>query len=93
MSGAFQVSTNIQAQQAFNQLRRMQESLSDRRERLATGSRINGASDDATGLSIAAKLESKIGGQEQSVRNINDAKSMLRTAEEGLSSQPNLLKR
>jgi flagellin len=91
MSGAFQVSTNIRAQQAFNQLRRMQERLSDRRERLATGSRINGASDDATGLQIAAKLESKIGGQKQSVRNINDAKSMLRTAEEGLSSQLDLL--
>ena len=50
-------------------------------ERLASGSRINSASDDAAGLGIGSKMTSQIRGLDQAVRNSNDAISMLQTAD------------
>ena len=55
-------------------------------ERLATGLRINRAADDAAGLSIATKLESKIRGNSAARRNIGDGISSARTAGGGLSA-------
>lgn len=50
-------------------------------ERLATGLRVNSASDDAAGLGIGAKMESQIRGLNQAVRNANDGISMVQTAD------------
>jgi flagellin len=91
MSSAFQINTNIQSQRALLDLQNTNEELATRQERLSTGLRINSAEDDAAGFEIAAKLESKIGGQEQASRNISDAKSMLSVAEGGLDSQLDIL--
>lgn len=88
----FQVNTNIQAQRSLRNLKKTQEKLSSHQERLTTGKRINKASDDAAGARIASTLEAKIGGQKQAIRNIGDTKSLLRTAEGGLTSQLDILK-
>jgi flagellin len=50
-------------------------------ERLSTGKRINGASDDAAGVAIASRLTSEIRGTNQAVRNAMDGQAMLDTAE------------
>ena len=50
-------------------------------ERLATGKRINSASDDAAGLAIGERMESQIRGMQQASRNSNDAISMIQTAD------------
>jgi flagellin len=50
-------------------------------ERLATGRRINSASDDAAGLAIASKMTSQVKGLEQASRNANDAISLVQTVE------------
>ena len=50
-------------------------------ERLATGKRINGASDDAAGVAIASRLTSEIKGTNQAIRNAMDDQAMLDTAE------------
>jgi len=50
-------------------------------ERLATGKRINSASDDAAGLAIASRMSSQVKGLEQAARNANDAISMTQTVE------------
>ena len=50
-------------------------------ERLATGKRINGASDDAAGVAIASRLTSEIKGTNQAIRNAMDGQAMLDTAE------------
>ena len=50
-------------------------------ERLSTGKRINGASDDAAGVAIASRLTSEIRGTNQAIRNAMDDQAMLDTAE------------
>jgi flagellin len=91
MASAFAINTNIQAQQAFQNLQETNDQLSQRRERLTTGLRINEASDDAAGFQIANQLEAKTGAQGQALRNIGDAKSALSTAEGALDSQLSIL--
>ncbi len=91
MSSFSQINTNIQAQQAFQNLSDTSEELATRRERLSTGLRINSASDDAAGFEIAEGLEARTGSQQQALRNIGDAKSALSVAEGGLDSQLNIL--
>lgn len=88
---SFRINTNIQAQQAFQNLQNSNEQLSSLRERLTTGKRINEASDDAAGFEIANQLESKTGAQGEALRNIGDAKSLLSTAEGSLDSQLDIL--
>ncbi|MCS3677356.1 flagellin [Salinibacter ruber] len=91
MSTFSQINTNIQSQQAFQNLSDTSEELSTRRERLSTGLRINSASDDAAGFEIAKGLEARTGSQQQALRNIGDAKSALSTAEGALDSQLDIL--
>jgi flagellin len=91
MSNAFAINTNVQAQQAFQNLQNTNDQLSQLRERLTTGLRINEASDDAAGFQIANQLEAKTGAQGQALRNIGDAKSALGTAEGALDSQLSIL--
>ena len=91
MSNAFAINTNIQSQQAFQNLQGTNDELSQLRERLTTGLRINEASDDAAGFQIANQLEAKTGAQGQALRNIGDAKSALSTAEGALDSQLSIL--
>jgi len=91
MANAFAINTNIQAQQAFQNLQSTNDQLSQLRERLTTGLRVNEASDDAAGFQIANQLEAKTGAQGQALRNIGDAKSALSTAEGALDSQLSIL--
>ncbi|WP_251953402.1 flagellin N-terminal helical domain-containing protein [Salinibacter ruber] len=91
MSNAFAINTNIQSQQAFQNLSETNDELSQLRQRLTTGLRINEASDDAAGFEIANQLEARTGAQEQALRNIGDSKSLLSTAEGSLDSQLNIL--
>ncbi|WP_459444912.1 flagellin [Alphaproteobacteria bacterium US3C007] len=50
-------------------------------ERLSTGKRINGASDDAAGVAIASRLTSEIKGTNQAIRNAMDGQALIDTAE------------
>lgn len=62
-------------------------------ERIASGSRINSAADDASGLAISNRLSSQISEFSQGIRNANDGVSYLQTAEAGLSSITDNLQR
>jgi flagellin len=48
-------------------------------ERLASGKRINGAKDDAAGMTVVSRMKAQITSLSQAVRNANDAISMLST--------------
>jgi len=48
-------------------------------ERLASGKRINSASDDAAGMAVAAKMGADIRSLTQAIRNTNDAISLVNT--------------
>ncbi len=75
------VNTNVQSLDAQLSLNRVNRDLSNSRERLTTGKKINKAEDNAAGYSIATKLKSRAAGLEQSLQNVGDAKSVLDIAE------------
>jgi flagellin len=62
-------------------------------ERLATGKRVNSASDDAAGLAIGKDLESRVSGLNQAIRNVNDGISMVQIAEGTLDEVTTILQR
>ena len=53
--------------------------------KLSSGLRINQAADDAAGLAISEKMRAQIRGLSQAFRNVQDAISLIQTAEAGLS--------
>jgi flagellin len=54
--------------------------------RLATGLRINSASDDAAGQALSSRMTAGLNGLSQSMRNINDATSLLQVADGALAN-------
>jgi len=62
-------------------------------KRLSSGLRINAAKDDTAGLSISTRMTAQIRGTNQSVRNANDAISLLQVAEGALDETTNALQR
>jgi len=62
-------------------------------EKLASGSRIVRAADDAAGLAISEKMKASIRSIRQDVRNANDGISMIQTAEGGMNEVGNILTR
>lgn len=75
------INTNIKSLITQTALSRNARDLQTAMNQLATGKRINGASDDAAGLAITNKMTAQIRGLDQAVRNANDAISMMQTAE------------
>jgi flagellin len=51
--------------------------MSENQLKMSTGKRINRAEDDSAGFSIATKLRSRVGGLNQAMQNVGDAKSVL----------------
>ncbi len=74
------VNTNVSSLNAQRQVFNVSNSLSTSFERLSSGFRINGASDDAAGLQITERMTSQIQGLDQAARNANDAISLTQTA-------------
>ncbi|EGQ9286387.1 Lateral flagellin [Vibrio parahaemolyticus] len=87
---AIGVHTNYASLVAQNTLNSTNNSLSKSMERLATGLRINSASDDAAGLQIASRLEMQTRGMSVASRNAQDAVSMIQTAEGALDEVTNI---
>ena len=87
------INTNVAAQMAANALAKNDRAMTQTMERLATGSRINSASDDAAGLAISSKLTAQVTGLNQAVRNGNDAIAMLQTADGAMEEVGNMLQR
>jgi len=87
------ISTNIQSLTAQRNLgisnSRQQSSL----EKLASGTRIARAADDAAGLAISEKMRADIRSLRQDSRNANDGISMVQVAEGGMSEVGNILTR
>ena len=71
------VSTNIPSVAASRHLVSATAQSAKAMSRLASGLRINGASDDAAGLSVAAKMRADVASLNQALRNVNDAISMI----------------
>lgn len=75
------INTNVSSLNAQRLLGANTFSLQKNYERLASGYRINKASDDAAGLQISEKLRSQIRGISQALNNAQDGISLLSIAE------------
>lgn len=87
------INTNVAAQISANALAKNDRAMTVSMQRLATGTRINSASDDAAGLAVASKLTSQVNGLNQAVRNGNDAIAMLQTVDGAATEVSNMLQR
>jgi flagellin len=87
------INTNIASLIAQNNLTKSQMSLQTSIQRLSSGLRINGASDDAAGLAIATRMGAQVSGMTVASRNANDALSLAQTADGGLATISDVLTR
>jgi flagellin len=87
------INTNVAAQISANALAKNDRAMTQTMQRLATGTRINSASDDAAGLAVASKLTSQVRGLSQAVRNGNDAIAVLQTVDGAATEVSNMLQR
>jgi flagellin len=87
------INTNVNSLVAQNAVTVNARSLSNAMEQLSTGKRINGAKDDAAGLSITQNMTAQIRGLNMAVRNANDGISLLQTADGAMIEQSNMMQR
>ena len=85
------ISTNVQSINAQRHLKDTTRRLGANFESLASGYRINRASDDAAGLAISEKMKARLKSTSQARRNANDGISLLQTAEGGLNEISSML--
>lgn len=79
--------SNLIKENSINNNKNLENSL----EKLSSSLKINKASDDASGLSIADKLRTQASGIKQSIANANSAVAMLNIADKGMSELSNIL--
>lgn len=87
------VATNTQSLAAQRSLGTNNGAQKSSLEKLASGTRITHASEDAAGLAIAERMRAGIRSLKQSIRNSNDGISMIQTAEGAMSEIGNVLVR
>src|SRR5471030_829214 len=87
------IATNTTALNAQRQMSITKSNLDRTLERLASGSRINHAGDDAAGLAISENLRAQIRGFRQAKRNAQDGLSMIQVTEGGLNEISNMIVR
>lgn len=90
---AVTVNTNVSAMTAQRYLNQATDASAKSMERLATGSKINSAKDDAAGLQISNRLMTQSRGLDVAVRNANDGISMAQTAEGSMQESTSILQR
>lgn len=87
------VNTNVPSLIAQNNLAKNTTALERAMQQLSSGSRINTASDDAAGLSIAEGMKIQINGNTRAKSNIEDGKNLLAVAEGGIVTVQDHLQR
>ncbi|MBQ6971273.1 MAG: hypothetical protein IJP86_02840 [Synergistaceae bacterium] len=87
------INNNLTALSALNVTKATDSMVNKSVQPLATGLKVNSASDDASGLAISEKMRSQIKGYDMAVKNAQDGISMLRVAEGALGDTNDLLHR
>lgn len=85
------IATNTTSLNAQRQVQNTRSDLDRTLERLASGSRINHAGDDAAGLAISENLRAQVRGLRQAKRNASDGISLIQVTEGGLNEISNIL--
>ena len=87
------INTNVAALRAQDSSRVANKMLETAMNRLSSGKRINSAKDDAAGLAIATRMDARVRGLSQAIRNANDGISLAQTAEGAMAETSNILVR
>ena len=89
----FNIRSNSTVSRAYNNLSKVQSSLNSNIERLSSGLRINRASDDSAGSSMATRMVNQINGMKQANANAQQTNNLVQAAESGLSDISDILGR
>lgn len=89
----FRINTNVSSIAAQRSLGINNREAESNLTKLASGSRITKAADDAAGLAISEKMKAGIRSLKQADRNANDGISLVQTAEGGLNESSSILTR
>jgi len=87
------INTNVKSLIAQNAIKLNSRDMAKAMNQLATGNRINSASDDAAGLAVSQSLTAQIRGLNMAVRNANDGISLAQTAEGAMVEISEMLQR
>jgi len=85
------INTNVSSLTAQHRLNSHRENLERTQDRLASGSRIVRAMDDAAGLAISENLRSTVRATGQNIRNANDGFLLLQTADGNINEITNII--
>ena len=85
MALTLNVNNNIAALNTRRHMNLTNKDLGTRLERLSSGLRINGADDDAAGLSISEGFRAQISGLNMGVRNAEQGSNLVQVAEGSLN--------
>lgn len=90
---SFGIQNNLSAVKAKNNSNFNISGVKKSAEKLSSGSQINRAADNASGLAVSEKMRSQIRGLSQATKNVNDGISLIQTAEGGLNETHAVLQR
>ncbi len=91
MSDLMRIYTNVQAMQSMNSLSIINNKIGMHQLRLATGKRINSASEDPAGYQLSKSLETRRRGLEAALQNVSQAKNVMNVAEGGYQNIMDIL--
>lgn len=89
---AMVVKNNNDAVNALNTLNKNSAELAKSLQKVSSGMKINGATDDASGYAISEKMRVRIRGLNQAKANTQNATSMMKTAEGALQNNIDIMK-
>ncbi len=92
-SMGLRIATNISSMAGQRNLGQTKKNQAESFEKLASGSRINKAADDAAGLAISERMKANMKGVKQATRNAGDGISLIQTAEGAMNEVGNILTR
>ncbi|HDR4892992.1 flagellin [Bacillus thuringiensis] len=87
------IGTNVLSMNARQSLYENEKRMNVAMEHLATGKKLNTASDNPANIAIVTRMHARASGMCVAIRNNEDAISMLRTAEAALQTVTNILQR
>lgn len=87
------INTNVQSVVAQNRLSKTREDLQHTQEKMASGSRIIQAMDDAAGLAISEHMRATMRATGQNIKNAHDGFYLLQTADGALNEVTNIVVR
>ena len=88
---SLRINNNIESMNAHRNLLMNDRALSKSLERLASGQKINRASDDPAALVISEHMRAQVSGMEQAIRNNEVAISLVQTAEGSMNEISSIL--